>query len=378
MATHIAAVRGTDQTGGSSPNLPASSSLTLAVGDVVHVYVSFAQTGASGITATVADGLGNTYTQKFAEPHSSQTDWTIIGFECIVTNAGTATPTATTSTGVTYRTIHALQGRPGSGNTFAADASTSAESSSPSTTAQPGSAMTVVGPGYASAAAAYYSYGTMSSTWGTLVSATGSIDTAAAYKLISSSGSETPALVTTNGSTWVMGSIHTKEVAAGTTLVVDNATLTLSWQDVALLATGNLVLPVTNASVALQGSTQDFLFGTDWTEGVLTLTGQDVGLQAGLSLTLAVDSATLTVAGQDVPLLADFDYTIVVDNNTLTLLPQDVTFSLSGNTFLTVDQSTLTLSGQDVGITPSLSLPVGGSPRARRKRGFIRIINFGR
>lgn len=215
MATHIAAVRGTDQTGGSSTTVAASSSLTVAVGDVVHVYASFAQTAASGITTTVADGLGNTYTQVLVEPHSSQTDWAIAGFECIVTNGGTATPTATFSTGVTYRTVHALQGRPGGGNSFSTDVDTSAESATPGTTAQPASAVSVVGPGYMSAAAAYYSYGTMSSSWGTLVSDTGSIDTAAAYKLISSSGSETPALISTNGSTWVMGAISTKEVGAG-------------------------------------------------------------------------------------------------------------------------------------------------------------------
>jgi hypothetical protein len=165
----------------------------------------------------------------------------------------------------------------------------------------------------------------------------------------------------------------------GTVLTVDSATLLISGQDVAMQAGGSVTIPVTNTSLGLTASSVNFSVETPWTEAALTLTGSDITLTAQLSITLPVTEAALTLTGSDISLVAIQNIPLVVTNADLTLTGQDVTFLIGGGSpvVITVDTSTLTLTGSNVDISASFTIPsgTGGSARRKRYRGIRRLLN---
>jgi hypothetical protein len=164
---------------------------------------------------------------------------------------------------------------------------------------------------------------------------------------------------------------------SGQGIAVDHGTLTFSGQDVQLLANENFTLPVTNASLSLEGQDLPFELSVPWTESTLTFTGQDVTLLAGVPVTLAVDNGSLTFTGQTLNLLLDEDFTLGVTNATLSLTGQDVTLSALTSLTLIVDNGTLTLTSGEIGLFTPYVTGTGGARKCRDRAG-IRLINYGR
>jgi len=160
-------------------------------------------------------------------------------------------------------------------------------------------------------------------------------------------------------------------------IAVTSATLTISGQNVDLLANANVVLPVTNAQMALEGQELPFQLSVPWTEPTLALTGQTITLTAGVPVILAVTEANLTFAGQTINFILDEDFTLPVTNATMAFTGQDVTLSALTSFIVTVTNAQATFAGQDVGMFTPYATGTGGG-RKCRDRAITRLLNFGR
>ena len=135
--TFIAQVEGFSASGTGQSSLATSSTLTLQVGDVLHVALGFEATGGglgSDVSITsVSDNAGgggaaNTYSFLTRIAHSSTaTEMGIAVYRCIVTRSGTATVTAAFGGGFlpAWCNIRVEQFRPS--GTASADTSASAQ-----------------------------------------------------------------------------------------------------------------------------------------------------------------------------------------------------------------------------------------------------------
>lgn len=160
-------------------------------------------------------------------------------------------------------------------------------------------------------------------------------------------------------------------------IAVTSANLTIAGQNVDLLANANVVLPVTNAQVSLEGQELPFQLTVPWTDASLTLQGQVITLTAGVPVSLAVTEANLTLTGQTINFILDEDFTLPVTNATIAFTGQEVTLSAitSFTVFITPEQ--LTFVGQDVGMFTPYATGTGGG-RKCRDRAITRLLNFGR
>lgn len=197
---------------GSATSIACSASISVAVGDLVHVGVT-CEGGST--TVSVADGLGNTYTEVENENYSGGEPQLAV-FECFVTAAGTATPTATFGASRSHLGINAHFFTPGGGNAFASDTPGSVIAEGSSATLLSSGSLSISAAGAASAF--FGTYRAAGVTPGTGWTETVDVDTAyAEYRLPSGSGSITGDATHGGGSDRFMAAaIHTIEVAGAT------------------------------------------------------------------------------------------------------------------------------------------------------------------
>lgn len=395
--------------GTSTPVTPFSfsSTLTLAVGDVVHVYFGFedisGSNNAPGVTVTCADNLGNTYTQKARQNFTgggSANAQGIVGFECIVTTAGTATISGTFGGGfqAAWQNGRAFHFRPS--GTATTDVGTTGQGTG---TAVSLTGVTVGGAGAMSMAHKSFGSVTTTSSWGTTAGTNAGVDSGGAYLITSASGTQTPAATISVSHEWVGAAIHTLGGGGGT-LAADFGTYSLTGQDAQLtenlststnisgLVIGSAaswigasyvgasdasapsggspytltaaqgsyslsgqaaILRAGRVLVAAQGTYtltgQAAALGRGWkvvaVQGTYTLSGQAAGLKRGLKVTAA--QGTYTITGSDA--LADFAVTAAQGTYAITGQAATLTYSGAGSGSpytLTAAQGTYTLTGQ--------------------------------
>lgn len=207
MATYNGAANNVNS--GSTASLACSSSKSVAVGDLIHVAVKH-EGGSTSVT--VADGLGNTFTQVDSLNHSGG-EPELVTFRCVVTNAGLSAPAATLGAARVWVAIMAHFFTPAVGKTFTADTPGHAIAEGNATTYSSG-ALSITAAGAASAFVATYQIAgvTQGSGW----TETYDADTAyAEYRLPSGSGSITGDATTAVADRFVAGILHTIEVDGG-------------------------------------------------------------------------------------------------------------------------------------------------------------------
>ncbi len=214
---------------GSGSSIATSASITVAVGDCVHVGVKY-EGGTT--TCTVADGLGNTYNQLDKTNHSGGEPELAV-FECIVTTGGTCTPTATLGAARTYRTIMAHFFSPTAGTSFSSDSPGFKNAQGTSSTPSTGSySPTDAGPASCFVATYVAAGGTQGSGW----TETYDADTGyGEYRILTGAGSITGNCTMDSADRWVATAINTIEVAGSGT----NYTRTLD----ELLSVSDQLLP---------------------------------------------------------------------------------------------------------------------------------------
>jgi len=151
MATFINKVTYVDESGAAVVTAVCPSSLTVAVGDAVEVFVKYeCATGAAGVTVAMASGSngGNTFVQEASRIHSTQTDLGGVLFRSIITAAGTFAPTVGFSGGTAnYVNIGVVQWRPAGGFVLQADNFNSADSGATAATTGSAGSTAVTSPG---------------------------------------------------------------------------------------------------------------------------------------------------------------------------------------------------------------------------------------
>lgn len=193
----------------SDTSIAASASITVAVGDCIHVGVKY-EGGTT--TCSVSDGLGNTYSQLDKTNHSGGEPELAV-FECIVTTGGSCTPSASLGAARTYRTLIAHFFTPTGGTTFASDSPGFKVGQGNSTTPSTGS-YTPSAAGAASCFVATYTVAGV--TEGTGWTETYDADTGyAEYRILGGAGAITGDCTVGFSDRWVATAVNTIESGGG-------------------------------------------------------------------------------------------------------------------------------------------------------------------
>lgn len=185
-----------------------------------------------------------------------------------------------------------------------------------------------------------------------------------------SAGTVTPAWTGSGSGNGSISAISIAAAAAGsTTLPVDVEELVLSGQDVTLAATAHVTLSVDVGALAGTGEDSDFIYTVNWTEGALTLTGQDVTLSTITGEGVVVDVASALLTGEDVTLSYTAHVTVPVDVAAALLSGEDVTLTGTANVVVPVTAQSLVLIGRSIALIDSGAppAPATGSPFKRIK-----------